>query len=87
MVERTVSPTGFSMGWDVPPVISYISRAAGLTPNEACKTFNMGAGLTVICPADAEDAVVAELEAQGERPFRVGTCVAGSGKVVYSDER
>ena len=87
VVERTVSPTGFSMGWDVPPVISYISRAAGLTPNEACKTFNMGAGLMVICPADAEDAVVAELEAQGERPFRVGTCVAGSGKVVYSDER
>ena len=87
VVERTVSPTGFSMGWDVPPVISYISRAAGLKPNEACKTFNMGAGLMVICPADAEDAVVAELEAQGERPFRVGTCVAGSGKVVYSDER
>ena len=87
VVERTVSPTGFSMGWDVPPVISYISRAAGLTPNEACKTFNMGAGLMVICPADAEDAIVAELEAQGERPFRVGTCVAGSGKVVYSDER
>ena len=87
VVERAVSPTGFSMGWDVPPVISYISRAAGLTPNEACKTFNMGAGLMVICPADAEDAVVAELEAQGERPFRVGTCVAGSGKVVYSDER
>ncbi len=62
-------------------------RAAGLTPNEACKTFNMGAGLMVICPADSEDAIVAELEAQGKRPFRVGTCVAGSGKVVYSDER
>ena len=23
----------------------------------------------------------------GERPFRVGTCVEGSGKVVYSDEQ
>ena len=27
------------------------------------------------------------LVAQGERPFRVGECVEGSGKVVYSDER
>ena len=25
--------------------------------------------------------------AGGEKPFRVGECVEGSGKVVYSDER
>ena len=27
------------------------------------------------------------LEEMGEKPFRVGECVEGSGKVVYSDER
>ena len=27
------------------------------------------------------------LLALGEKPFRVGECVEGSGKVVYSDER
>lgn len=87
VVERTVSPEGFAMGWDVPPVISYIARAAGLSADEACKTFNMGIGLCVICAPEDEAAVRAAFEAQGEHPFRVGTCVPGSGEVTYSDER
>ena len=87
VVERTVSPEGFAMGWDVPPVISYIARAAGLSADEACKTFNMGVGLCVICAPEDEAAVCAAFEAQGEHPFRVGTCVPGSGEVTYSDER
>ena len=87
VVERTVSPEGFAMGWDVPPVISYIARAAGLSADEACKTFNMGVGLCVICAPEDEAAVRAAFEAQGEHPFRVGTCVSGSGEVTYSDER
>ena len=87
VVERTTSPEGFAMGWDVPPVISYIARAAGLSADEACKTFNMGVGLCVICAPEDEAAVRAAFEAQGEHPFRVGTCVSGSGEVTYSDER
>ena len=76
-----------SFAWDVPPVISYICREAGLTPNEACKTFNMGVGLMIICAPEDEAALAAALEDAGEHPFRVGTCVAGAGKVVYADER
>lgn len=34
-----------------------------------------------------EAAVTEALVALGEKPFRVGECVEGSGKVVYSDER
>ena len=40
-----VTRNGAEMGWDVPPVITYVSRQAELAPNEACKTFNMGVGL------------------------------------------
>ena len=76
-----------SFAWDVPPVITYICERAGLSPDEACKTFNMGVGLMLICAPEDADAVTAALEALGEKPFRVGTCVAGSGKVVYADER
>ncbi len=86
-VDAVVTRAGAAMGWDVPPIISYIVEQAGLSPDEACKTFNMGAGLMIICPAEAEQAVTSALEALGEQPFRVGACVAGSGKVVYSDER
>ncbi|WP_291290036.1 phosphoribosylformylglycinamidine cyclo-ligase [Enorma sp.] len=87
VVDRTVTPAGYSMGWDVPPVITYIAQEAGLTADEACKTFNMGVGLCIICSAEDEAAVTEALVALGEQPFRVGTCVAGSGKVVYSDEQ
>lgn len=86
-VDAVVTRDGDKMGWEVPPVISYIAREAGLTPAEACKTFNMGVGLMLICAPEDEASLVAALEAEGEHPFRVGTCIEGSGRVVYSDER
>ena len=86
-VDAVVERDGSKMGWDVPPVITYISEHAELAPNEACKTFNMGVGLCFIVAAEDEAATVSALEAMGEKPFRVGTCVEGSGKVTYSDER
>ena len=86
-VDAVVTRDGAAMGWDVPSVITYISQHAALTPNEACKTFNMGAGLMLIVAPEAAGALVEALERQGEHPFRVGTCVSGTGKVVYSDER
>ena len=73
-------------GWPVPPVIGEVCRRAQLSPNEACKTFNMGVGLCVLCAAEDEAAVRAALEAAGEHPFRVGECVSGTGKVRYADE-
>ncbi len=86
-VDAVVERDGARMGWDVPPVITYIAEQAGLTPAEACKTFNMGAGLMIIVPAEQEAAVTEALVALGEQPFHVGTCVAGSGEVTYADER
>lgn len=86
-VDALVTREGDKMGWSVPPVITYISQQAQLAPNEACKTFNMGVGLCIICAPEDEANIVAALENMGERPFRVGTCVEGTGKVVYTDEQ
>ena len=86
-VDALVNRDGSKMGWDVPPVITYISEHAELSPNEACKTFNMGVGLCIVVAPEDEAQTVAALEAMGEKPFRVGTCVAGSGEVAYTDER
>ena len=41
----------------------------------------------LICAPEDEETLVAALEAAGEHPFHVGTCVEGTGKVVYADER
>lgn len=73
--------------WDMPPVISYMVKAAGLTLDEAYRTFNMGVGMSVICDPDDVDEVCERLEAEGFAPFVMGECVEGTGKVVYDDER
>ena len=69
--------------WQVPPIITYCVRAAGLTLDEAYRTFNMGVGMSLIVAPGDVDAVHAALAAEGLEPFVMGTCVEGSGKVVY----
>lgn len=69
--------------WDVPPVIDYCVKAAGLTPDEAYKTFNMGVGMSIICDPDDVDEVCEKLVSQGFSPFVMGECVSGEGKVTY----
>ena len=69
--------------WDVPPVIDYCVKAAGLTPDEAYKTFNRGVGMSILCAQDDLDEVCEDLEAEGLHPFVMGEVVEGPGKVVY----
>lgn len=71
--------------WDMPPVIPYMVKAAGLTLDEAYKTFNMGVGMSIICAPDDVDEVCEALEAEGFAPFVMGECVEGSGIVRYDD--
>lgn len=69
--------------WDVPPVIDYCVKAAGLTPDEAYKTFNMGVGMSILCAQDDLDEVCEDLEAEDLHPFVMGEVTEGTGKVVY----
>ena len=72
--------------WPVPPIASYVCRAAHLDEAEALKTFNMGLGMILIVDPDQADAVAAALEAAGETTYRVGRVVAGEGVVEYTGE-
>ena len=84
--DAVVTRNGAEMSWDVPPVIRYVRDHARLTPREACKTFNMGVGLCLIVPAENAGGIETVLRGLGERPFRVGEVVPGTGQVRYSDE-
>ena len=69
--------------WKVPRIIKVAVDAAGLSDDEAYKTFNMGIGYAlVIDPAHAPEAA-ALLRETGETVSEIGEIVAGSGKVVY----
>lgn len=69
--------------WSCPPIIDYVVEQAGLSQEEALKTFNMGVGMCVICPPDLVENAKVLLEQNGETVFEIGTIVEGSGKVVY----
>ncbi|WP_418827767.1 phosphoribosylformylglycinamidine cyclo-ligase [Paratractidigestivibacter sp.] len=69
--------------WSMPPVIPYMVKAAGLTLDEAYKTFNMGVGMSIICAPEDQAEVEAKLCEQGFEPFVMGECVPGEGKVTY----
>ena len=72
--------------WSIPPIITYVSRLAGLTLTEAYKTFNMGVGMSIICAPEDVDAVTAALKAEGLAPFLMGECIPGTGCVQYRDD-
>ena len=70
--------------WDVPPIISYVAEKAGLSEEEALKTFNMGIGMCVICKPEDAAAMRSKLESTGETVFTIGSIVKGAGNVTYA---
>ena len=72
--------------WEVPPIVTFVCKAAKLDEAEALKTFNMGLGMVLIVDPARVEAVEASLAAAGEKTYRVGRIVEGSGTVVYANE-
>lgn len=70
-------------GWTQPPIIDFVVEKAGLSREEALKTFNCGIGMCVICPPEVERAAIEQLESTGEKVFKIGSVIPGDGKVVY----
>ena len=58
--------------WPLPPVFRWLIAQSGLNQAEALKTFNCGIGMVLVVDPEAEQAVTAALEAQGESVARIG---------------
>ena len=71
--------------WEVPAIIKMGIEAAGLTEEQALKTFNMGIGMVLIVDAARVDAVMDELAKSGEEPVVIGKIVEGTGVVRYAE--
>ena len=70
--------------WQVPAVIQMGIDAAGLTDEEARKTFNMGLGMILLVDAAQVDAVMDSLRQAGEDPVVAGRVAPGAGAVRYA---
>ena len=69
--------------WSLPPVFGWLASQGGIAEAEMLKTFNAGIGMTVVTAPEAQDAVTAALQAEGQTVYRIGTVTAGQG-VTYS---
>lgn len=69
--------------WDVLPVFQFIGERGKVAQDEMYRTFNMGIGMILVVPDNQADAVCCRLEERGEKYYRIGEIIPGSGKVVY----
>mgnify|MGYP001800375932 CR=1 FL=1 len=69
--------------WSLPPVFGWLAEQGGIAEAEMLKTFNAGIGMTVVTTPEAEAAVTAALQADGQTVYRIGTVTVGQG-VTYS---
>ena len=58
--------------WPVLPVFTELVKLGGLGDRQAYNTFNMGVGMVFAVKAEEADKLIATLEAQGEKAYRIG---------------
>lgn len=65
--------------YEVPAVFRIMVKRAGITPQQAYNTFNMGIGMVVCVAKKDVEAAIAQLESTGESCVVIGKTVKGSG--------
>ena len=61
--------------WTIPPLFTWLQRAARLDEAEMFRAFNMGVGMILVTSATDADRVLAALHAVNEPAWRLGTVV------------
>ena len=61
--------------WPRPDIFNWLQRAGGIEETEMLRTFNCGIGFVLCVPADQAETAMQQLEAEGERVFRIGEIV------------
>jgi phosphoribosylformylglycinamidine cyclo-ligase len=64
--------------WKVPPIFKLVQQAGGIPEDEMYSTFNMGIGMTLVCPAYNANAIRHTLKASGCGSDVIGEIAAGS---------
>jgi phosphoribosylformylglycinamidine cyclo-ligase len=70
---------------EVPEVLSFLVRAAAMSPAAAYSTFNMGVGFAVYCARGAGETVVEVAAQLGLAAHLAGTVEAGPRQVILSE--
>ncbi len=76
--ENTVAELEKS-AWPRPRLFDWLQAEGGVAENEMHRVFNCGIGMVIIVAAGEADAALAELQAAGERAWRIGHIRARQG--------
>jgi phosphoribosylformylglycinamidine cyclo-ligase len=72
--------------WEIPNLFLQLERAGRVPRAEMFRAFNMGVGMVVVTDPDDVASVMASAERANVPAWRLGTVVAGTGIVRYSEE-
>jgi phosphoribosylformylglycinamidine cyclo-ligase len=71
--------------WTPSPVFGWLSKSAGIAPQEMLRTFNCGIGLIAVTDVATSGHIIDAFQESGDKAMRIGHLVRGDGeaKVVY----
>nr|POE78483.1 homoserine kinase [Quercus suber] len=58
--------------WSVPPVLTWLKKAGGVSHREFARTWNTGLGMVIVVQADKAEEAMRVLTEEGAAPLRVG---------------
>jgi len=58
--------------WNVPPVFTFLQKAAQISDDEMMRTFNNGLGLVIVVNEEETSEVLLRLKAMGETAYHIG---------------
>ncbi len=58
--------------WTVPPVFTYLQKAAQISDEEMLRTFNNGLGLVIVVSDEETSEILLRLKAMGETAYHIG---------------
>ncbi|MBQ0836620.1 phosphoribosylformylglycinamidine cyclo-ligase [Lactiplantibacillus pentosus] len=73
--------------WPVPPIMSLLAKLGDLTTADLQSTFNLGLGMVLIVHPEQVNAVTANLTANQQAYYQVGTVQAGDTPVVFEEAK
>jgi phosphoribosylformylglycinamidine cyclo-ligase len=80
VLPPTVAAAVDLTSWQAPAVFGWLAKAGRLSDAEMLRTFNCGIGMVAVVARTGADAVIASLEAAGERPVVIGEITAPTGE-------
>jgi phosphoribosylformylglycinamidine cyclo-ligase len=73
--------------WPVPPIMTLLAKLGDLTTSDLRSTFNLGLGMVLIVHPEQVNAVTANLTANHQAYYQVGTVQAGDTPVVFEEAK